>query len=153
MWFKSNHHQSVGNSISFLIGPEIPNFGVFIAFPSMKIQGWAQFHVNVLINGEAKRAYYLDNIEFSGDMCDHLWFICASCGFYYESRPSGVNRIEVVCEVELPNDSTDDITDDSTDDSTDDITDDITDFIKWMGVHVECICCCPRSPIRKRRRV
>ena len=141
MWFKSNRHQSVGNSISFLVGPEIPNFGVFIAFPSMKIQSRAECHVQVLINGEAREEYDRGDIRLSGDMCDHLWFICASCGFYDESQPSGVNRIEVVCEVKLYNDS------------ADDITDDITDFTKWMGVHVECICCCPRSPIRKRRRV
>ena len=137
MWFKSNHHQSVGNSISFLVGPEIPNFGVFIAFPSMKIQGWAGFRVKVLINDDAILEDDREDMELSGDMCDHLWFIGVSCGSYYKSRPPGVNRIEVVCEVEIPHDS----------------TDDITDFIKWMGVHVECICCCPRSPIRKRRRV
>ena len=135
MWFKSNRHQSVGNSISFLVGPEIPNFGVFIAFPSMKIQGCAECYVKVLINGELKEEYDRGNFELSGDMCDHLWFICATCGFYYESQPSGVNRIEVVCEVKCHP------------------PDDDTDFIKWMGVHVECICCCPESPIRKRRRV
>ena len=30
---------------------------------------------------------------------------------------------------------------------------DNTDCIKWMGVHVECICCRPGSPIRNQRRV
>ena len=145
MWFKSNHHQSVGNSISFLVGPEIPNFGVFIAFQSMKPYREVMCRVKVLINGEAE-----DDNNFAsknnfcalvGNMCDHLWFICVSHGLCYESHPSGVNHIEVVFEFEdhpfyKPIRS-----------------DDNTDFIKWMGVHVECICCCPRSPIRKQRRV
>ena len=140
MWFKSNHHQSVGNSISFLVGPEIPKFGVFIAFQSMKPYREEWCHVKVFINGEAEEeeSNFDANLKY---MCDHLWFICVSRGLYYESHPSGVNRIEVVCEVDyypyykpIP-------------------LDDNTDFIKWMGVHVECICCCPMSPIRKRRRV
>ena len=139
MWFKSNHHQSVGNSISFSVGPEIPNFGVFIAFQSMKPYRYVTCQVKLIVNGETEDD---NNLHVQADdMYDHLWFICVSHGLYYESHPSGVNHIEVVCEV---------------DDNPDYElipSDDNTDFIKWMGVHVECICCCPRSPIRKRRRV
>ena len=130
MWFKSNHHQSVGNSISFSVGPEIPNFGVFIAFQSMKPHRKIWCNVKVLINGEREDDSF-DYEPVGNNMCDHLWFICVSRKLSYESDPSGENRIEVVCEA-LPG---------------------YTDFIKWMGVHVECICCCPGSPIRKRRRV
>ena len=140
MWFKSNRHQSFGNSISFLVGPEIPNFGVFIAFSSMKIKRWAACDVVVLINGEAIREDHCEDIDLSVDMCDHLWFIGVSCGSHYKNRPPGENRIEVVCEFKTPH-------------CERMASDDNTDFIKWMGVHVECICCCPRSPIRKRRRV
>ena len=139
MWFKSNHHQSVGNSISFSVGPEIPNFGVFIAFQSMKPYRYVTCQVKLIVNGETEDD---NNLHVQADdMYDHLWFICVSRGLYYESHPSRMNRIEVVCEVGcypeyklIP-------------------SDDNTDFIKWMGVHVECICCCSGSPIRKQRRV
>ena len=141
MWFKSNRHQSFGNSISFLVGPEIPNFGVFIVFPVIKLHSWADCCVKVLINGEAKEKYHSGCIIISREMSHHLCFIGVSCGSHYKSRPSGVNRIEVVCEVEV------------TYYSIYDCADGIGAFVRWMGVHVECICCCPRSPIRKRRRV
>ncbi|KAK7861037.1 hypothetical protein CFP56_029187 [Quercus suber] len=148
MWFKLNHHQSVGNSISFKVGPEIPKFGVFIAFQSMKPYRDVMCHVKVLINGEEEDESNLDDESnlyvLMESMCDHLWFICVSRGLYYESHPSGVNHIEVVCEFDDPMNHPYDILIPS---------DDNTDFIKWMGVHVECICCCPGSPIRKRRRV
>ena len=131
MWFKPNHHQSVGNSISFLVGPEIPKFGVFIAFQSMKPYRDVFCRAKVLINGEREDDRYI--YELTDDMCDHLWFICVSRELRYESDPSGENRIEVVCE------------------GSDRMNHfyDYTNFIKWMGVHVECICCCPGSPIRK----
>ena len=138
MWFKSNHHQSVGNSISFWVGPEIPKFGVLIAFQSIKPYRFVMCRMKVLINGEANEKYDHSHFTPLEDMCDHLWFICASCGLYYESHPFEVNHIEVVCEVEIPYCKVMP-------------SDDNTDFIKWMGVHVECICC-PMSPIRKRRR-
>ena len=98
--------------------------------------------VKVLINGEE----YVDDknyfIEGTGEIGDHLWFICVSCGLYYESNPSGENRSEVVCKVSGHTNHHYGIP-----------SDDNTYFLKWMGVHVECICCCPGSPIRKRRRV
>ena len=100
-------------------------------------------HVKVLINGEAEDEsdlYEEEEFFVHQYTCDHLWFICVSRGLYYESHPSGVNHIEVVCEVYdypghklIP-------------------ADDNTDCIKWMGVHVECICCCPGSPIRRKWR-
>ena len=137
MWFKSNHHQSVGNSISFSVGPEIPNFGVFIAFQSMKPYRYVTCQVKLIVNGETEDD---NNLHVQADdMYDHLWFICVSHGLYYESHPSGVNHIEVVLEFFSPYEL--------------EPSDDYTDFIKWIGVHVECICCCPWSPIRKRRRV
>ena len=130
LWFKPNHHQSVGNSISFLIGLEIPKFGVFIAFQSIKPHRAILSHVKVLINGEREDINFIFD-SVGNNTCDHLWFICVSRKLRYESDPSGENRIEVVCEG-LHGD---------------------TDFIKWMGVNLECICCCPGSPIRQRRRV
>ncbi|KAF3947366.1 hypothetical protein CMV_026491 [Castanea mollissima] len=71
MWFKSNHHQSVGNSISF--------------------------SVRVLFNGEEDE---VEGLDFecgvaAGEMCENLWFICVSRGLYYKSDPSGENHIEV----------------------------------------------------------
>ena len=104
-------------------------------------------YVEVLINGRAAYDFNEDDEScFYADvqyLYDQLWFICVSCGLYYESHPSGVNNIEVACEVY---DTTNRL-------SYKLIPDGNTDFIKWMGVHVECICCCPGSPIRKRRRV
>ena len=142
MWFKSNHHQSVGNSISFLVGPEIPKFGVFIAFQSMKPYRYGRCNVKVLINGDSDNERHIHGLK--ENVPDHLLFIYVSRWLYYESHPSGVNHIEVVCEVNDPmkNPYNKFIP-----------SDDNNDFIKWVGVHVECICCCPRSPIRKRRRV
>ena len=70
----------------------------------------------------------MKDIYLSGDMCDHLWFIGVSCGSHYKNRPPGENRIEVVCEFKTPH-------------CERMASDDNTDFIKWMGVHVKCICC------------
>ena len=73
MWFKSNHHQSVGNSLSFLVGPEIPKFGVFIAFQSMKPYREEWCHVKVFINGEAEEeeSNFDANLKY---MCDlNIW--------------------------------------------------------------------------------
>ena len=143
MWFKSNHLQIVGNSISFLVGPEIPKFGVCIAFQWGKPLSYARCRLKVLINGDAEEKEDSDdkrNFHVRMESTpDHLWFICVSRGLYYESHPSGENHIEVVLEVSRDTELIP---------SADD-----TGFIKWMGVHVECICCCPMSPIRKRRRV
>ena len=36
-WLKFNHHQSVGNSVSFLVGPKISILVVCIAFPSKDV--------------------------------------------------------------------------------------------------------------------
>ena len=146
MWFKSNRHHSVGNSISFRVGRKIPKFGVFISFQSMKRYRELVCQVRILLNGEKieeeEVGEEINCHELANEMCENLWFICVSRGLCYETFPSTMNHITVVCEVsdlknyhfEIP-------------------SNDNTDFIKWMGVHVECICCCQGSPIRERRQV
>ncbi|KAF3946468.1 hypothetical protein CMV_027269 [Castanea mollissima] len=102
---------------------------------------------NVLINSEKEEEKVLDDtlyfFEDPGEMCENLLFWGVSHGFGYMLDPSEVYHIEVVCEIVGYNKHDDD-----------DISIlDNTDFIKWMGVHVECICCCSGLPITKQRRV
>ena len=48
-WLKFNHHQSFGNSVSFLVGPKFSNFVVCIAVPSKdREQGKFSWEVDIL---------------------------------------------------------------------------------------------------------
>nr|POE89395.1 hypothetical protein CFP56_01755 [Quercus suber] len=69
-WLKFNHHQSVGNSVSFLVGPKFSNLVVCIAFPSKDVDNdigylWI---VDIFING--KRQYTTDT-RWANNNYDH----------------------------------------------------------------------------------
>ncbi|KAK7819152.1 disease resistance protein adr2 [Quercus suber] len=95
-WLKINHHQSVGNSVSFLVGPKLSNLVVCIAFPSKDVPNylgdrrWRMWFVHISINGktqslESSRGWAKSNY-------DHLWLMYWKVNI---SNPSEENRIEV----------------------------------------------------------
>ena len=127
-WLKFNHHQSVGNSVSFLVGPKISNLVVCIAFPSKDVPihpddlndtRWQSWLVYISINGNTQSLQYWQGWKNSN--CDHLWLIYWKVNI---SNPSEENRIEVkvVPENEISNYS-----------------------LNRMRIYVECICC-PQKP-------
>ncbi|KAK7857186.1 hypothetical protein CFP56_019188 [Quercus suber] len=119
-WFKFNHHQSVGNSASFLVGPKFSNLVVCIAFPSnvvnTDISGF--WSLTVSINGCEKQTVCFQDVSY-----DSVWL---TYGKVYGSNQSEENRIEieVILDKRLnphpipPN---------------------------MMRIYVECICC-PQKP-------
>nr|POE92238.1 hypothetical protein CFP56_75033 [Quercus suber] len=56
-WFNFNHHQSVGNPVSFLVGPKFSNLVVCIAFPSEDVGYGRKF--DIFINGKRQFAKYM----------------------------------------------------------------------------------------------
>ena len=127
-WFKFNHHQSVDNSISFLVGPKFSNLVVCIAFPSKDVNTnmgyfWS---VNISINGckQQNICQWYDNyqskkIEKKYDNYDHVWLIYGEVNI---TNPSEENRIEVEVIGEGMNVS-----------------------LNRMRIYVECVCC-PQKP-------
>nr|POE89402.1 hypothetical protein CFP56_01760 [Quercus suber] len=124
-WLKINHHQSVGNSVSFLVGPKLSNLVVCIAFPSKDVPNylgdrrWRMWFVHISINGktqslESSRGWAKSNY-------DHLWLMYWKVNI---SNPSEENRIEVevINEKGISNIS-----------------------LNRMKIYVECICC-PQKP-------
>ena len=127
-WLKFNHHQRVGNSVSFLVGPKISNLVVCIAFPSKDVPIypddpndalWRSWHVDISINGKTRSLEYSEGWKNSN--YDHLWLIYWKVNI---SNPSEENRIqvEVIPEMEISNIS-----------------------LNRMRIYVECICC-PQKP-------
>ena len=115
-WLKFNHHQSVGNSVSFLVGPKFSNLVVCIAFPSKDVNTClgSLWLVNISINGCKQ--------QIICEMCDnydHVWLIYGKVNI---SNPSEENRIEVEVITEMRNIS-----------------------LNGMRIYVECICC-PQKP-------
>ena len=113
--FKFNHHQSVGNSISFLVDPKFSNLVVCFVFPSKDVNTGITFlwKINIYINDEL-------NPDMSGmyvikDNYDHVWLVY---GEVNTSNPSEENRIKV--EVIHPG---------------------IDIPLNGMRIYVECICC------------
>ena len=127
-WLKFNHHQSVGNSVSFLVGPKISNLVVCIAFPSKDVPifpddlddtRWQFWYVDISINGKTQSL--MGARAWKNSNYDHLWLM------YWEvniSNPSEENRIqvEVIPEQGISNIS-----------------------LNRTRIYVECICC-PQKP-------
>ena len=116
--FKFNPHQSVKNSVSFLVGPKISNLVVCIAFPSKDVPNYRgnMWHVHISINGEAQLTGTLS--WWAKSNYDHLWLIYGKVNI---SNPE--NRIVVkVCKSGRRN-----------------------LFLNRMRIYVECICC-PQKP-------
>nr|POE59821.1 hypothetical protein CFP56_74559 [Quercus suber] len=124
-WLKFNHHQSVGNSVSFLVGPKFSNLVVSIAFPSKDLPNyldnirWQFWSVQISINGKTNLLYCSPGWEKSN--YDHLWLMYWKVNL---SNPSEENRIEV--EV-IPGKGISNIS------------------LNRMKIYVECICC-PQKP-------
>ena len=86
-WFVFNHHQSVGNSVSFLVGPKFSNLVVCIVLPSNdKVYRW---EVRIFINGKIQ---FTRSLGWANGNYDHLWLIYGKVDI---SNPSEENRIEV----------------------------------------------------------
>ena len=85
-WFEFNHHQSVGNSVSFLVGPKFLNLVVCIAIPSKDI-GCKK--VNIFVNDEIS---FTSCTEVAIGNYDHVWLCYGKVNI---SNPSKENRIEV----------------------------------------------------------
>ena len=131
-WFRFNHHQSsVGNSVSFLVGPKFSNLVVCIAFPSKEVgtpivDEWGPiencsynlWRVHISINGKTQ----FESIrEWANGNYDHLWLIYRKVNI---SNPFEENRIEV------------EVRDDYRRESI---------SLNRMRIYVECICC-PQKP-------
>ncbi|KAK7860450.1 disease resistance protein adr2 [Quercus suber] len=85
-WFEFNHHQSVGNSVSFLVGPKFSNLVVCIAIPSKGI-GFKK--VDIFINGEIS---FTNCTRGAIGNYGHVWLCYGKVNI---SNPSEENRIEV----------------------------------------------------------
>ena len=90
-WLKFNHHQSVGNSVSFLVGPEFSNLFVCIAIPSKDLDNdvVSMCEVDFFINGETQ--FTVRNWWVKGNY-DHVWLIYGRVNI---SNTSEENRIVV----------------------------------------------------------
>ena len=86
-WLKFNQHQSVGNSVSFLVGPKFSNFVVCIAIPSNDIEYRCEVHF--FINDKIQRTVF--NGGKNGNY-DHVWLIYGKVNI---SNTSEENRIVV----------------------------------------------------------
>ncbi|XP_075638168.1 TMV resistance protein N-like [Castanea sativa] len=115
--FKFNH-QSVGNSISYFVGPKLSNLVVCIAFPSNEVgvNTCGEWSINISINGSKQTTLSENLME---NIYDHLWLIYVQVNLL---SPSEENHIEVEA-----------------------IQNHIANSQNWMRLYVECTCC-PQKP-------
>nr|POE99698.1 hypothetical protein CFP56_56395 [Quercus suber] len=116
-WFKFNHHQSVGNSASFLVGPKFSNLVVCIAFPSkvVNIDMGSYWFVKISINGCKQQTVCQTLVSH-----DSVWLTYGKVNI---SNPSEENRIEA----EVIGGKRNII------------------YLNNIRIYVECICC-PQKP-------
>ncbi|KAL4605721.1 hypothetical protein ACB092_09G050600 [Castanea dentata] len=119
--FKFNH-QSVGNSISFFVGPKLSNLVVCIAFPSNEVgvNTCGAWSINISINGSKQKPLSENLME---NIYDHLWLIYVQVNLL---SPSEENHIEVEA-----------------------IQNHMANSQNWMRLYVECTCC-PQKPNMSR---
>ncbi|XP_030965721.1 disease resistance protein RPS6-like [Quercus lobata] len=86
-WFKFNHHQSVGDSVSFLVGPKFSNLVVCIAFPSKDENSNMENHCFIDISINGVKQSFMDFVNYG-----HVWLIYGKVNI---SNPSEENRIKV----------------------------------------------------------
>ncbi|XP_075638429.1 TMV resistance protein N-like [Castanea sativa] len=121
-WFKLNH-QSVGNSVSFVVGREFKKLSVCFAFQSAKVETIVTTCFVVSTKGfSVKDEAWVDTI--SGE---HLLLRPVILWEWNESNPSEQNHVTITVEKLL---KYGDITSSSDDPK-----------MTWWGVHVDCICC------------
>ena len=116
--FKFNNHQSVGNFISFLVGPKFSNLVVCIDFPSKDVDSHIAniWFVDIYVNGEKD---VISAMGWLNSNYDHLWLVYEKVNI---SNPSEENRIvvDVRCERRIIS-------------------------LNRMRIYIECICC-PQKP-------
>ena len=120
-WLKFNHHQSFGNSVSFLVDPRFSNLVVCISIPSKDVDNdkvYSEWSIHILINGKEQLPVYMEKANSNSD---HVWLIYRKVNI---SNPSEENRIEV------------EVRDESRMN---------TFSLNRMRIYVECICC-PQKP-------
>ena len=110
-WFKFNHHQIVGNFVSFLVGPKFSNLVVCVAFPSKLVNTNMDnlLSIKISINGGKQQT-----ICETFCTCNNVWLVYGKVNI---SNPSEENRIEVV------------------------VSEGINISLNRMRIYVECICC------------
>ena len=110
-WFKFNHHQIVGNFVSFLVGPKFSNLVVCVAFPSKLVNTNMDnlLSIKISINGGKQQT-----ICETFCTCNNVWLVHGKVNI---SNPSEENRIEVV------------------------VSEGINISLNRMRIYVECICC------------
>ena len=86
-WFKFNHHLSVGDSVSFLVGPKFSNLVVCIAFPSKDENSNMENHCFIDISINGVKQPFIDFVNY-----DHVWLIYGKVNI---SNPSEENHIKV----------------------------------------------------------
>ena len=130
-WFKFNHHQSVGNSASFLVGPKFSNLVVCIAFPSRDVNTniLAFWLVNIFVNGCKQQIQSRTNVNY-----DHVWLIYGKVNI---SNPSEENciEVEVIPTKYFTNASEENL----------EYIPEENISLNRLRIYVECICC-PQKP-------
>ncbi|XP_030927055.1 disease resistance protein RRS1-like [Quercus lobata] len=124
------NHQKNGNLISFLIGPEFPTIALFVAFEQYYYSSF-YYHAIISINGSKRTT---ENIIIDGFCFEVACLFRSSLQKLFEGFNLGdQNLVEIFCETfplplykNSPN-------------------------IKWIGVHVQCIC--PRGRRISKRNV
>ncbi|KAF3969708.1 hypothetical protein CMV_006520 [Castanea mollissima] len=88
-WFKFNHHQVIGNSVSFLVGPKFSNLVVFVTFPSKVVNTNMDslLSVKISINGGKQQTICETFCSYG-----NVWLVYGKVKI---SNPSEENRIEV----------------------------------------------------------
>ena len=120
--FKLNH-QSVGNSVSFVVGREFHKLIVCFAVRSAKAKPIGT-HFFVSANGFSNEQVL--SCHFAGRGSEHLFLHLVYLPEWNESNPSEQNHVTITVEIKYSQ-----IIPSSSDDPK----------ITWLGVHVDCICC------------
>ena len=122
-WFKLNH-QSVGNSVSFVVGREFQKLIVCFAFRSAEEEVVEATFFVVSTNGFSQREPL--SRDFIGEDYENLFLCPVDLQGWNESNPSEQNHVTITVEIKYSQ-----IIPSSSDDPK----------ITWLGVHVDCICC------------
>ena len=129
--FKLNH-QSVGNSVSFVVGREFHKLIVCFAVRSAKAKPIGTYFF-VSANGFSNEQVL--SCHFAGRDSEHLFLHLVYLPQWNESNPSERNDVKITVDLGYDYENEYDEDDDDDDTSFDEPK------ITWLGVHVDCICC------------
>ncbi|KAL4653441.1 hypothetical protein ACB092_01G303600 [Castanea dentata] len=129
-WCKFNH-LSVGNSVSFWVGPKSSNLDVCVAFPAQPHYSWQtyfsdDFSISISINNCEKQIICGAHVRSD---TDHLWLIYGQLNI---SNPREQNHIEL------------EVTERGV--TFTGLINSRSNYINCLTFYVECICC-PRRPV------